>query len=77
MTALHYIKQSLNRWRIDITDRTAGIHYYQPEGQLLPVVVFKSCSDVSDLCHEIAINGYQEHLHLTIWLYVAITELFV
>ena len=38
------------------------------------VVVYKICSDVSDLCHEIAINGYYEHLHLTIWLYVAITE---
>ena len=48
-------KEALDRSRIYIPERAVGIHYYQRGGQLLPVVVFKSCNNVSDLCHEIAV----------------------
>ena len=45
ITALHYNRQSLDRWRIYIPDRTAGIHYYQRGGQLYikAVVMFLTC----------------------------------
>ena len=72
------VKQFLNRRRVYIPDCTAGIHYYQKEVSCWSfVVVHKICIDVSDLCNEIAIIWLLETLHLTIWLYVAITEWFV
>ena len=59
ITALHYIKQSLNRWRIYIPNRTAGIHYFTSKEVSYSwpfLAVCKSCSDVSHMCHEIAIK---------------------
>ena len=70
ITALHYSKQSLNRsygWNSLLPAKRSVV------GPTF-VVLYKSCSDVSDLCHEIAILWLLGTFAFDDLVIVAITE---